>query len=96
MPVVYALDTSEIPQDRFIAFCFWHMNKFPIKIGLAVNWIIDEAFLQLRKYESTGNEIWIDVMNYVMQEDRGKRLMRLVEVRQDEPQEGGLKKLLEK
>jgi len=89
-----ACDDVEISYDQFIAFCFWHINKFPMKIKDVMNWIVNESFITLRKYESSGPEMWDDVMCYALADSRGKKLMRLVEVKQDVPKEGGLKKLI--
>lgn len=76
--VIIILRKLEISQEKFILFCFWYINKYPMKIWQVLSWIINKAIFDLRKYETAEREFWDDIYNFTCSIKRGKKLMRLI------------------
>lgn len=72
------LERNTIPEDKFIIFCFWYLNKNAMKIYLAFNWIVSDAYNELMKTEALDPNIWQYTYKFADNLERGKKLITLV------------------
>ena len=78
-----SLEEINLNQDKFILFCFWSLNKYPMKLNLALLWVIKEALITLRKYETAQNDLWDIVFKFSNSSERGIKLSRIVKIKEN-------------